>query len=127
MPMSIGLRRWHSGKESPANAGDRGDAGLTPGWGISPRTESDNPPHYSWLKNPMDRRAWQATVHGVTKSQTQLSMYTHGNANMDQESNLSIPATGCWEEREACRVNPTSGGQQLLGSLLCRSVHQVAR
>ena len=39
-----------------------------------------NPLQYSCLENPMDRRAWQATVHGVTKSQTQLSMHVckHG-------------------------------------------------
>ena len=123
--MSIELPRWHSGKESPANAGDIGDVSLIPGWGRSPRTESDNPLHYSCLKNPTDRGTWQATVHGVTKSQTQLSMYTQGNVNMDQESNLSIPATGCCEEHEA--RNPTSRGQQLLGSPLCRSVHRVAR
>ena len=34
-----------------------------------------NPLQYSCLGNPMDRGAWQATVHGVAKSQTQLSMH----------------------------------------------------
>ena len=34
-----------------------------------------NPLQYSWLENPMDRGAWQATVHEVTQSWTQLSMY----------------------------------------------------
>ena len=29
--------------------------------------------HYSYLENPMDRGAWQAAIHGVTKNQTQLS------------------------------------------------------
>ena len=40
---------------------------------------TDNPLQYSCLENPTDRGAWRATVHGVTKSQTQLkrlSMYT---------------------------------------------------
>ena len=37
------------------------------------REENGNPLPYSCLGNPMDRRAWWATVHGVTKSQTQLS------------------------------------------------------
>ena len=32
-----------------------------------------NPLQYSCLENPMDRGAWQATVHGVAKSRTQLS------------------------------------------------------
>ena len=35
-----------------------------------------NPLQYSCLKNPMDGRAWQATLHGVSKSQTQLSDFT---------------------------------------------------
>ena len=39
----------------------------------SPRERDGNPPQYSCLENSMDREAWWATVHGVTKSQTQLS------------------------------------------------------
>ena len=35
--------------------------------------KEDNPLQYSYLENPMDRAAWQATVHGVSKSWTQLS------------------------------------------------------
>ena len=51
-------------KNPPANAGD---AGLIPGPGRSPREGNGNPQQYSCLGNPMDRRVWQATVHGVTK------------------------------------------------------------
>ena len=47
--------------------------GLIPGSGRSHREENGNPLQYSCLKNPMDREAWWATVHGVTKSGTQLS------------------------------------------------------
>ena len=46
--------------------------GLIPGSGRSPRGGHGNPLQYSCLENPMDRGAWQATVHRITKSQTQL-------------------------------------------------------
>ena len=46
---------------------------LIPGSGRSPRGGIGNPLQYSCLKNPMDRGAWWAIVHGVTKSWTQLS------------------------------------------------------
>ena len=59
-------------KSLPANAGALRDAGLIPGWGRSPGGGHDNPLQYSCLGNPMDRGAWQATVHGVTQSWTQL-------------------------------------------------------
>ena len=51
-------------KNLPANAGD---LGLIPGWGRSPGEGTGTPLQYSSLENPMDRRAWQATVHGVAK------------------------------------------------------------
>ena len=59
-------------KNLPANAGDAKDVGLIPGSGRSPEGGHSNPLQYSCLENPMDRGAWRATVHGVTKSQTQL-------------------------------------------------------
>ena len=61
-------------KNLPANARD---AGLIPGSGRSPGEGNCNPLQYSCLGNPMDTGAWQATVHRVTKSQTQLSDFTH--------------------------------------------------
>ena len=60
-------------KNPPDNAGDTGDLGLISGSGRSPGEGSGNPLQYSCLENPMDRRAWQPTVHGVTKSLTQPS------------------------------------------------------
>ena len=65
-----GLPRWLSGKEYAIDAGDEGDAGLICGLGRSPGEGNGNPFQYSCLENPMDRGAWQATVHGVTKNQT---------------------------------------------------------
>ena len=64
-------------KNPPGNAGDIRDAGSIPGSGRSPEVGSGNPLQYSCLENPMDRGAWQATVHGVTKSRTRLSNLAH--------------------------------------------------
>ena len=59
-------------KNLPANAGDIRDAGSIPELGRSPGGRHGNPFWYSCLENPMDRGAWQATVHGVAKSWTRL-------------------------------------------------------
>ena len=59
-------------KNLPANAGDARDVGSIPGLGRSPGEGIGNPLQYSCLDNPMDKGAWQATVHGVAKSGTQL-------------------------------------------------------
>jgi len=55
-------------KNLPVNAGDLRDVGLMPGWGRSPEGGHGNPLQYSYLENPMDRRAWRTIVHGVAKS-----------------------------------------------------------
>ena len=54
-------------KNSPAKAGDTENKVWIPGSGRSPGEGNGNPLQYSCLGNPMDRGAWQATVHGVTK------------------------------------------------------------
>ena len=64
------LPRWFNGKESAVNAGD---AALIPGSGRSLGEGNGNPFHYSCLGSPMHRGAWWAIVHGISKSQTQLS------------------------------------------------------
>ena len=58
------------GKESTCSAGD---PGSIPGLGRSPGKGNGKPLQYPCLENPMDRGAWQTTVHGVAKSQTRLS------------------------------------------------------
>ena len=58
-------------KNPPAKTGDAGDMGLIPGLGRFPGGNG-NPLQYSCLENPLDRRAWWATVHGDTESRTQL-------------------------------------------------------
>ena len=59
-------------KEPTGQCRRRRDMGSIPGLGISPGGEHGNPLQYSCLENPMDRGAWWAIVHGVTKSRTQL-------------------------------------------------------
>ena len=51
---------------------ERKDAGSIPGWGRAPGGGHGNPLQYACLDNLMDRGAWQATGHGVSKSQTQV-------------------------------------------------------
>ena len=58
------------GKESACTVGD---LGSIPGLGSSPGEGNGYPLQYSCLGNSMDRGTWRATVHGATKSQTQLS------------------------------------------------------
>ena len=55
-------------------------------FGKIPGEGNDNPLRYSWLENSTDRGAWQATVHGVAKSQTRLSNYKQ--LNQTKQSSL---------------------------------------
>ena len=77
-------------KDTPANAGD---PGLIPRLGRSPGGGNGSPLQYSCLENPMDREAWPARVHGVSKSQTWLSNW---ELMQDQSRGLlcsSVPTT----------------------------------
>ena len=65
----MGFPGGSDGKESAHN---EGDLGSIPGLERSPGRGVGNPPLYSAWRTPMDRGAWQAIVHGVTESQTQL-------------------------------------------------------
>ena len=65
-----GIPSGSDGKASTCNAGD---PGSIPGLERSLGEGNGNPLQYSCLENPMDRGAWGATVHAVTKNQTRLS------------------------------------------------------
>ena len=67
------------GKEFACNVGD---PGLVPGSGRSPGEGKGDPLQYSCPENPMEGGAWWATVHGVTKSQTQLSQTSPSKVNI---------------------------------------------
>ena len=75
----MGFPAGSDGKESACNAGD---LGSVPGSGKSPEERNGYPLQYSCLENSVNREAWQAADHGVTKNQTWLSnqytiMYIH--------------------------------------------------
>ena len=66
----------------PASAGDTRDSGSIPRLGRSPGGGRCDPLQYSSGENPMDRGAWQAAVHGVTPSGTQLKRLGMNNLNI---------------------------------------------
>ena len=59
----------------PAKVGDKKRCGFDPWVRKMPGVRNGNPLQYSCLENPMDRGAWQATVYGIAKSQTQMSNF----------------------------------------------------
>ena len=64
-----------SGKESTCHCRRHKRSGLIPGLGTSPGGGNGNPLQHSCLENSMDRTAWWATVHGVTKIWTRLKWF----------------------------------------------------
>ena len=72
--------RWRSGQDPPADAAEAGGVGSSPGSGRSSGGGHGHLLQYFCLGNPVDRGAWQATVHRVTKSETQLE-YTRTHAH----------------------------------------------
>ena len=84
------------GKESACSAGD---LSSIPGSGRSCGEGNGNPLQYTCLENPMDKGAWQATVHGVAKSRTRLSDFTRecSGASLVAQMVKRLPAL--WETR----------------------------
>ena len=70
-------------KDPLTNAGDLRDSGSIPTSGMSPGVGNGNPLQYSSLENLMDRGAWWAIFHEITKSQKQLNQLSI--AQMNQE------------------------------------------
>ena len=69
-PVFLGFPGGSDDKESACHVGD---LGFIPGLGRFPGGGHSNPFQYSCQENPIDRGAWQATVHGVAMSWTRLS------------------------------------------------------
>ena len=114
-----GLPWWLIGEESTCYAGATGDRGSTPGWGRSSGGGSwqghGNPVQYSCLENPMDRAAWQAAVHRVTKSRRQLKRLSMRTLLLYCII-MKKPFSRCYGEGNgnplqcSCLENPRDGG-----------------
>ena len=110
-PPESGFERKHQCvgtivKNPLADAGGARDVGSIPGSRRSPEVGSDNPLQYSCLVNSMARRAWQATVHGVTQSPTGQPAWTYTHTHTHQGVPSGAPAL----ERQAYLPSRISGG-----------------
>ena len=74
------------GKNWPANAGDIRDVGSIPGLGRFPGEGNGNPVQYSCLENPIDRRTWQATVHGIARVRHDLVTKSPNNKSLKNKN-----------------------------------------
>ena len=127
-------------KNPPANAGDIREGGSFPELGRSPRRRHGNPLQYSCLENPMDRGAWWATVHGITKSRTwlkRLSTHTHVYLCLPNRLRASwrlpnpiLPLSAVAPSAETCihpeytRNEQVSGGRSTHGMLMQHMYNQ---
>ena len=96
----IGLPWWLSGKESAC----QGKTCVFLESGRSPGERNGNPPQYSSLGNSMDRGAWLATVHGITKSWTWLSDWTAAAALYELTAFLSWQLLGASSGTRSCHM-----------------------
>ena len=107
------------GKESVCNSGD---SGSIPGLGRSAGEGSGYPLQRSYLENPMDRGAWQVTVHGFAKSWTKLSDFTFFSFLQQRSGGQNIKRLLLIKENQMSQVNEFSvflcmGRGKRLGSL----------
>ena len=90
-------------KNLPANAGATRDTGLIPGSGRCPGEGNGNPLQYYCQENLMDKAAWWATVHGITKSRTRLNSWTCTHKRDSKVRWIAGPQ-GEWDQRTSCPV-----------------------
>ena len=121
--------RGSDSKESACNAGDQGSI---PGLGRSPGGGHGNPLQYSCLENPMDRGAWWATVHRVTRSQTQLKQRSNSKCLWTASTVLMPPlyAAGAQPKGKlgshcTWHLYPSSPIMPILVGLLVHEAHEV--
>ena len=95
---------------------ERRDVGLIPGLGRSPGGGFGNPFQYSYLENPMDRGAWQFTVHGIAQSWTRLMQLSMQYRRTSRQSPYL---------RESDKLTPRGKLVQSLWKTLCRFLKQL--
>ena len=103
------------GSDGKASVYDAGDPGSIPGLGRSFGEGNGNPLQSSCLESPRDRGAWEATVHGVAKSQTRLSDFTYSSRIHVLFWGLQLPQSSVQDVRSKKKI---VGTQQhaILGS-----------
>ena len=100
--MAVKYPGGSDGKESTCRIGD---LNSIPGLGRSPGEGNGNPLQYSCMENPMDRGAWQAIVHGVTKSWIWLNdKHTHTHTHTKLNMSLWVKAPVMWKLSETTYV-----------------------
>ena len=112
---------WVAQRSSACNAGE---LGLIPGSGRCPEGRYGNPLQYSCLENSMDKGAYWSAVHGVTKSQIQLSNQTTTDAGKDwrREKWATEYEMAGWHHRlNGNEFEQTLGDLEGQGSLMCCS------
>ena len=85
------------GSDGKASTYNVEDPGLIPGLERSPGEGNGNPLQYSCLENPMDRGAWLATVHGVTKKESEATSLSPSKAFEELEVKSTLPAATWWQ------------------------------
>ena len=107
-------------KHQPANARDIKDLGSIPGSRRSPGGRHGNPHQYSWLENPMGRRAWWATAQGLTKTQTQLKWLTMHAHLVKSIALHRISRSICWMKSHV--LNKTQQKIKVFSCMPCKEV-----
>ena len=77
-------------KNPPSNEGDARDAHAIPGSGRPLGGEPGNPLQYYYLENLMDRGAWRATVHGISKRHDRATAHSHMRARTHAHAHLEV-------------------------------------
>ena len=98
----VTLIGFPGGFNLPANAGDTRDIDSIPGSRRFSGGRNGNPFQYSCLENSMDRGAWRATVHGVTKGWICLSVYTHTHTHTLTHT-VTLMCSKNWKPQERLR------------------------
>ena len=93
-------------KDLPDSAGGARDMGSIPGLEDPLEEEHGNPLQYACLGNPVDRGTWRAIVHGVTKSQTRLSIHAQLTAKSMEEARLHSGRKACLKSVHSLMPSP---------------------
>ena len=104
-------------KSPSASARDVRDVGSILGWGRSPGGGHGHPLQYSCLENPMDRGAWQATVHGVAQSQTRLKWLSSSGIGVMDCVSLQVHKSLSRGDLKKTRVLREAEGQNSCASV----------